>query len=124
MEAWLKFRAPGINLPLGLGIGRIVFNALNKVEWVFAMSILLTIFLSHNKYLTFQNLFFLIPFIILIIQTSYTLPRLDARAEMHIKGIDVAPSTLHFQYVGMEFVKVFSLIIYGLSFFKSDRSAF
>ena len=31
MEAWLKFRAPGISVPLGLGIGRLVFNALNKV---------------------------------------------------------------------------------------------
>lgn len=36
MEAWLKFQAPGITVPLGLGIGRLVFNALNTVEWVFA----------------------------------------------------------------------------------------
>jgi len=26
MEAWLKFRAPGITVPLGLGIGRLVFQ--------------------------------------------------------------------------------------------------
>ena len=25
MEAWLKFRAPGVTLTLGLGIGRLVF---------------------------------------------------------------------------------------------------
>ncbi|HQO86046.1 MAG TPA: hypothetical protein PKX84_00190, partial [Bacteroidia bacterium] len=36
MEAWLKFRAPGITIPLGLGIGRLVFNVLNKIEWVLA----------------------------------------------------------------------------------------
>ncbi|MDY0090288.1 MAG: hypothetical protein RBR78_07970, partial [Flavobacteriaceae bacterium] len=40
MEAWLKFRAPGVTIPLGLGIGRLVFNALNKVEWIFATAIL------------------------------------------------------------------------------------
>lgn len=40
MEAWLKFRAPGITLPLGLGIGRLVFNALNKVELVLAVIII------------------------------------------------------------------------------------
>lgn len=33
MEAWLKFRAPGITIPLGLGIGKLVFQALNYVEW-------------------------------------------------------------------------------------------
>lgn len=29
LETPLKFRAPGITLPLGLGIGRLVFRALN-----------------------------------------------------------------------------------------------
>lgn len=37
MEAWVKFRAPGVTLPLGLGIGSLVFKALNKAEWVFAI---------------------------------------------------------------------------------------
>lgn len=39
MEAWLKFRAPGITLPLGLGIGKLVFNALNKMGWLFLVII-------------------------------------------------------------------------------------
>ncbi|MEM0967027.1 MAG: hypothetical protein AAGJ81_12845 [Verrucomicrobiota bacterium] len=30
LEAPLKFQAPGITLELGLGIGRLVFGALNK----------------------------------------------------------------------------------------------
>ncbi|MFF3252934.1 hypothetical protein ACFYWP_18430 [Actinacidiphila glaucinigra] len=36
LEAPLKFRAEGIAVPLGLGIGRIVFRALNRVEAVLA----------------------------------------------------------------------------------------
>ncbi len=40
MEAWLKFRAPGVTVPIGLGIGKLVFGALNRVEWVFALVIL------------------------------------------------------------------------------------
>ncbi|WP_407690773.1 hypothetical protein [Saccharothrix syringae] len=31
-EAPLKFRAPGVTVAIGLGIGRIVFRALNVVE--------------------------------------------------------------------------------------------
>ena len=38
LEAPLKFRAPGVTLPLGLGIGRIVFRALNLVEAVLAVA--------------------------------------------------------------------------------------
>jgi len=34
LEASLEFRAPGISLQLGLGIGRLVFAALNRIEIV------------------------------------------------------------------------------------------
>lgn len=36
LEAPLKFRAPGVTIPLGLGIGRPVFRALNIAETVLA----------------------------------------------------------------------------------------
>jgi len=119
MEAWLKFRAPGINLPLGLGIGRIVFNALNKVEWVFAIAIIINIFWNTSEILKWQNLTFVIPLILLLIQTFWLLPTLDARAELHIQGQLVQPSNLHFYYVGMEIVKVAGLTIFGLTLFKN-----
>jgi hypothetical protein len=41
LEAPLKFRAPGITLALGLGIGRLVFAALNRVEVVLAVVIVI-----------------------------------------------------------------------------------
>ena len=37
IEAPLKFRAPGVSLPIGLGVGRLVFRALNAVEAVLAV---------------------------------------------------------------------------------------
>lgn len=39
LEAPLKFRAPGITVELGVGIGRLVFRALNAVEFVLAVAI-------------------------------------------------------------------------------------
>ncbi len=119
MEAWLKFRAPGINLPLGLGIGRIVFSALNKVEWVFALVIIINILWNSPDILKWQNLSFVVPLILLLIQTFWLLPALDARAELHIQGLLVPPSNLHFYYVGMEVVKVAGLTIFGLTLFKN-----
>ena len=40
LETPLKFLAPGIALPLGLGIGRLVFRALNTVEVVLAAALI------------------------------------------------------------------------------------
>lgn len=39
LEAPLKFRAPNVTLQIGLGIGRLVFRALNTVEVAFALVI-------------------------------------------------------------------------------------
>ena len=45
LEAPLKFRAPGITIPLGLGIGRLVFRALNICEVVLAAVALVAVVL-------------------------------------------------------------------------------
>lgn len=119
MEAWLKFRASGVTLPIGLGIGRLVFNALNKVEWVFAITIIGNIVFSKSQLLSFQNLLYVFPLLLLIVQTVRILPMLDARAELHIQNQIVPPSNLHFYYVGMEAVKVICLTIFGITLFKT-----
>ncbi|MGB0864029.1 MAG: hypothetical protein ACPGXZ_13990 [Saprospiraceae bacterium] len=118
MEAWLKFRAPGITLPLGLGIGRLVFNMLNKVELVLAIIILGSMLYQGIDGFQWKDLFFLIPFLLLILQTVWLLPALDARAEMHIQGQDVPASSLHFYYAAIEVIKVVCLMIFGANLFK------
>lgn len=119
MEAWLKFRATGVTLPIGLGIGRLIFNALNKVEWVFAIAILLNLLLSKSTILSLNNLLYLLPLTLLIMQTFWLLPALDARAELHIQGQNPPPSNLHFYYVGVEFIKIVCLFIFGITLFKN-----
>lgn len=119
MEAWLKFRAPGITLPLGLGIGRIVFNALNIVEWVLAFIIFLNLLFRSTHILTTVNMIFSLIVIILILQTFWLLPILDNRAELYIQGKDVPASSIHFYYIGLEIIKVIALFIIGFFQFKS-----
>lgn len=118
MEAWLKFRAPGVTLPIGLGIGRLVFGALNKVEWIFALIILANLFLAKKQLLTIQNTLYFIPLLLLLLETVWALPALDARAALCIQGLPVPTSYLHFYYVGMEIIKVACLAIFGLKLFN------
>ncbi|MEB2785852.1 hypothetical protein [Algoriphagus persicinus] len=122
MEAWMKFRAPGITLSLGLGIGRLVFDALNKVEWVFAIAILVSRIFVKERWFSPKSFAFAIPILLLIIQTFWTLPALDARAEMIIHLHDLPPSNLHIYYVAMEVIKIITLTLFGISHFKTLKS--
>ncbi|MBS1647519.1 MAG: hypothetical protein JST67_09285 [Bacteroidetes bacterium] len=118
MEAWLKFRAPGVTVQIGLNIGRLVFNALNKSEWIFALAILISLFISKQSLFSVHNILYFIPCICLILQTAWLLPALDKRAELFLKGIETPASSLHFYYVFMELAKVITLFIYGIKQFK------
>ena len=119
MEAWLKFRAPGVTVELGLGIGRIVFSALNKVECVLAAAILLNLFFSDVRMLSTANLAYYLPLVLLMIQTSWLLPALDARAALQVQGMAVPSSGLHGYYIGMEIIKVISLAVFGITLFST-----
>lgn len=47
IEAPLKFQAPGITIPLGLGIGRLVFLAMNITEIVIALVLAIALWRSR-----------------------------------------------------------------------------
>ena len=119
LEAWLKFKAPGVTLPIGLGIGRLVFSALNKIEWVFAIAITANLIFNKWQWTQLNSSFLLIPIILLSIQTFWLLPALDARAELRIQGASVTPSNLHFYFVGFELIKVIGLFVWGIRLFKN-----
>lgn len=117
MEAWLKFSAPGVTVPIGLGIGRLVFSALNKVEWLLGLLIIGNLIVSKNKLATFSNLLYFIPVLLLVLQTFWLLPALDARAEIYIHGQIPPASTLHYYFVGIEIIKIGCLTIFGIKLF-------
>lgn len=121
MEAWLKFRAPGINIPLGLGIGRLVFSALNKVEWVLSIIIIASYFFNSDKSFHKNFILFFIALAVLIFQTVYMLPALDVRAELKINGLPTPTSYLHIYYVIMEIIKVSCLVILGFKLIKFQK---
>ncbi len=111
MEAPLKFQASGITLPLGLGIGRLVFFTLNKIEIAFAL-VLLVAFIRQMPKPRFPVLAFGVILLLLILQTVWLLPYLDERAEQVISGISPPFSALHLIYIGFEAVKF--LLLFGL----------
>lgn len=118
MEAWLKFKAPGVTIPLGVGIGRIIFFALNKVEIILLVTILCNLICTKEKFILSSNIILLLPIAVLITQTLWLLPALDTRAELYIKGEFVEPSFHHMLYIILEVFKITGLIFFILSSFK------
>ena len=114
MEAWIKFQAPNITLSLGLGIGRLVFAALNRMEIVCALTMFICI-IPFWKDWHRANLAFSVALMILILQTFWLLPVLDARAIAHMHRLSVPPSGVHLSYVIMEGVKAILLLVVGVN---------
>ena len=112
LEAPLKFRAPGVDIPTGLGIGRIVFQALNRVEIVLALIALVALVTGNPTgpvaALTAAVL------IILAGQLTAIRPQLNRRSDRILAGQHPARSGLHLYYVGLEAAKVLTLAALGI----------
>lgn len=111
MEAWLKFSAPGVSLTIGLGIGKLVFGALNSVEWSLVLLLLLLTLASTSKQAYWKkNGYFIAAFCLLTLETCWLLPRLDARANALLRGEALTPGFLHQAFVLTEVLKVLFLL--------------
>ncbi len=112
LEAPLKFRAPGITLPLGLGIGRLVFRALNGCEVVFAAALLAGAALGGSPAARLPLAGLAVA--VLLVQMIAVRPALGRRTQAVLAGADRGPSTGHVAYIGLEVLKVVLLLTVGI----------
>lgn len=112
LEAPLKFRAPGVTLRLGLGIGRVVFAALNRVEVGLVSLAALALALGAPT----------APMVwsaatagtLLGAQLALVRPALTRRSDRVLAGEDVPRSRAHLVYVALEVAKTIALVCLGV----------
>ena len=107
LEAPLKFRAPGVTLALGLGIGRVVFAALNRVEAVLAAAVLLALTLGPQPPVVVATA--AVAIAALVAQLVLVRPFLVRRSNQVLQGEQGPRSHAHHAYVGLEVGKVLAL---------------
>lgn len=112
LEAPLKFRAPDVTLRIGLGIGRLIFRALNTVEAVLAVALVVAIIIGNAPARIVIAAVVVIA--MLVAQLAVVRPRLTRRSARILAGGDAPRSRGHFAYVALETVKVIALIITGV----------
>ncbi|MEV1203447.1 hypothetical protein [Microbispora rosea] len=113
LEAPLKFRAPGVTIPIGLGIGRLVFRALNAAEAVLAVVVIVAVATGSPG--TAAVALTAVAAVVLVIQVAVVRPPLNRRSDRVLSGEDPARhrSRAHLYYVALEIVKVLSLLALG-----------
>lgn len=117
LEAPLKFRAPGVTIPLGLGIGRIVFRALNTCEVVFAVVVAVALLVDDPG--TVARVAAGVAVALLVLQLAFVRPLLTKRSDAVLAAASGAapegPSShVHLWYVGLELAKVAALVVAGV----------
>ncbi|MGE0217599.1 hypothetical protein [Mycolicibacterium sp.] len=119
LEAPLKFRAPGITLALGLGIGRIVFRALGVAELALAAALTAVlasaVTVGGPRVGAVAGMLLGSLWLMLLVQIGLLRPRLDRRAVRVLAGDNPPRSMLHLVYITLEAVKVVVLLALGSS---------
>ena len=112
LEAPLKFRAPGVTLPIGLSIGRLVFRALNAAEVVLALVVAAGLLAGTPGGAAVVA--FLVGVATLVAQLVAVRPFLQRRSDAVLAGEDAPRSRAHLWYVGLELIKVVALVVAGV----------
>ena len=112
IETPLKVRAPGVTLAIGLGIGRLVFRALNVCEAVLAAA-MLTCFAIQPPTAPI-GMAAGVAVVALLGQMLAVRPALARRSDATLAGAEGPRSRAHWVYVGLELVKVIALLITGV----------
>lgn len=112
LEAPLKFRAPGVTLPIGLGIGRLVFRALNGAESALAATILVALVIDAPG--TAATVALGVAIAALAVQVVGVRPRLTRRSDAVLAGLDAPRSHSHHVYIALELGKVVALLVGGV----------
>jgi hypothetical protein len=113
LEAPLKFRAPGVTIPIGLGIGRLVFRALNLVEAALAAVVIVAVAVGGPS--AVMVALTAVVAVVLTVQLGVVRPRLNRRSDRVLAGEELPRSRGHVYYVAFEITKVITLAVLGIS---------
>ena len=109
LEAPLKFRAPGVSVRIGLGIGRLVFAALNRFELALLLVVAGALLAGPRPVPV------LVAAALLAVQLGVVRPVLTRRSNRVLAGEELPRSRAHLYYVALELSKVLALVALGVA---------
>lgn len=109
LEAPLKFLAPGITIPLGLGIGRLVFTALNVLTGVVLIALAVVSVRARAGKGALSLLGAVV--VVFLVEVALIRPMLNRRTDLVVAG-SAAPGTdgAHYGYIAADAVLLILLV--------------
>ena len=115
----LRFSTPSVTRSVALDLGRVVFSALNTVELVALIILLITVRVSHLARRRWWIVVLLA--FVLVAQSAWLLPELAERAQQIAAGVEPPDSIAHAAYSTLELAKLSLLLALGFATL-SDRA--
>lgn len=113
LETPVKFTAPTVTREVALDVGRVVFEALNKAEFIALIVLMILVRISGraNRLILACSALALIQ----ITQAVWLLPVLAERTQQIIEGIEPAWSPAHAAFSVLQLIKLAILLYVGFS---------
>lgn len=122
IEAPLKFQAEGITIPLGLGIGRLVFAALNITEAVLLVMLTIVTFWPRVARVSRDRVWWWLGLaLVFVFKVAVVRPPLNARTDLVLAGAEPGQSIWHYVYIACDLVTLVLLLIIALQAGKAVR---
>lgn len=107
----VRFTAGSITRPVALDVGRVVFAALNKAEFLALVLLLIVVRVSGRSAGLWAPSAALA--LIILAQGAWLIPELAARTDIILAGGEPPPSYAHAIYSTLEFAKIGLLLFVG-----------
>lgn len=104
-----KFMAPSLTLPIALDVGRHTFAIFNYTELGLLGLLMMSILFVRRSWTLVALVMGVC--IIVMVQTLWVLPVLDARVGLILDGGSPPPSSLHIAYIGIDVLKLILLTV-------------
>lgn len=115
IEAPLKFQAPGITIPLGLGIGCLVFMALNIAEGVLLIALVaLSIWPASARLARGRAAWLVGLAVVFLVKILVVRPPLNARTDLVLSGADPGQSPWHYVYIACDLGTLAILLVFAV----------
>lgn len=116
IEAPLKFQAPGITIPLGLGIGRLVFAVLNAAEAALLIALVAVHVWPRASRAVKKRLWLVIALTVTFVaKVGIVRPPLNSRTDLVLAGAEPGESVWHYWYIAADLVTLVLLIAVAIS---------
>ncbi|MBO9701410.1 MAG: hypothetical protein J7604_14470 [Sporocytophaga sp.] len=118
LEIWIEFKPSIVSIPIDSFLSELIYNTMTNLEWFFVLLIIGTTYYTSIEEVFPLYSLFIIPFLILSIQTSKVFSYVNNDFVIFIIGRNSYYLNSSICYFALEGIKILCLLAFGLKLFR------